>query len=198
MVRRMFIDETIEHRHPIVANIGEIKREEMMIFGNEAMKDHEPIKMWLFEHIRRLSETTIKDPLVGVDSIAGLIDCGRERTIDVLIPKMDAHISTIDSKAHMVQLADHGDITALYSCFLDTFTLDYLKAFAGSLDLKISQAKTPLITSIAMVSTIDQFNHFIISNELTSKDRCVAMLAAANLSSRPSKQTDKESRKRKK
>jgi hypothetical protein len=193
MVRRIFVDEIKGSEESVVtqANKGEVIREEMMIFGESAMEDHQLIKEWLYRHIRRLSETSLQCSLEGVDSIAGLIECGRERAIAELIPKMEAHVTRIAAKKQMLQLADHGDANALYACYLDAFTLDYLKSFASTLNLRTSVNKDLLIASLAnpQISTIEQFNGFVIDNDLRTGEACSTFQASSKPPSSRKSQT---------
>ena len=147
----------------------------MMIFGKQAMNDHQKIGEWLTRHITRLSQTSLKGPLEGVDSIDGLISCGRERTIDKLIPAMEKHMCSIDNRQEMLQLAERGDPNALYSCYLGTFTLDYLRSFAIAFNLKSSSINKPLlIAALLNKSTIEEFNAFVIDNDLRTGESCAS------------------------
>ena len=171
MIRRLFIDETASKESAILGE-GEILQEEKMISKPSAMRDHPAIKNWLVSYIRRLSHTTIREPLEGVDSIRGLIQSGNARTINDLIPKMSKHMTNIDRKQAGLLLATTGDKNALYRCYLQKFTMDYLKLFSKCLGRRYSLTKERIIDAIVDASTITDFNRFLIDNELKTAAIC--------------------------
>jgi hypothetical protein len=86
-------------------------------------------------------------------------------------------MARIDNKRELLQLADQGDPSALFSCYLDMLALYYLKPFAFSLNLKASLSKNSLVTAITQASTIEAFNAFVIDNNLRTGDSCATFRA---------------------